>query len=120
MLVTQDTWGVPRDPASDPCSGSRGHCPRITYGFFFENFSTAGEPPTASFYNQKSTVQFIYKQIKRRESKRKKSKANYNKLSIHDDKESISEDFTLCLRRVTWCPNKAFHPLKLGRIPLKI
>jgi hypothetical protein len=23
----KDTWGVPRDPAGDLCSGSRGHCP---------------------------------------------------------------------------------------------
>jgi hypothetical protein len=29
----EDTWGVPRDPACDLCSGSRGHCPRITRGF---------------------------------------------------------------------------------------
>jgi hypothetical protein len=28
----EDTWGVPRDPANDLCSGSRGHCPRITHG----------------------------------------------------------------------------------------
>jgi hypothetical protein len=27
ILVMQDTWGDPRDPAYDLCSGSRGHCP---------------------------------------------------------------------------------------------
>jgi hypothetical protein len=33
MLVIEDTWGVPRDPANDPCSRSRGHCPRIACCF---------------------------------------------------------------------------------------
>jgi hypothetical protein len=28
----KDTWEVPRDSASDLCSGSRGHCPIITRG----------------------------------------------------------------------------------------
>jgi hypothetical protein len=27
ILVIEDTWGDPRDPAYDLCSGSRGHCP---------------------------------------------------------------------------------------------
>jgi hypothetical protein len=34
MLVMYDTWGVPRDPANDLCSGSRGHCPGIARGFY--------------------------------------------------------------------------------------
>jgi hypothetical protein len=28
----KDTWDIPRDPAGDLCSGSRGHCPIITRG----------------------------------------------------------------------------------------
>jgi hypothetical protein len=40
----KDTWDVPRDPAGDLCSDSRGHCPIITRGlvalfflFYFPN-----------------------------------------------------------------------------------
>jgi hypothetical protein len=32
MLECKDTGDVPRDPANDLCSGSRGHCPTITRG----------------------------------------------------------------------------------------
>jgi hypothetical protein len=41
----KDTWDVPRDPASDLCSGSRGHWPIITRGlialFFILYFPNA-------------------------------------------------------------------------------
>jgi hypothetical protein len=39
----KDTWDIPRDPAGDLCSGSRGHCPIITRGlvalFFLFSYS---------------------------------------------------------------------------------